>query len=86
MARGRQILNSEPAVAEGGSSNSLDQQEVVARAIEATLHQRQATIVYHSRSSDRTKTYLIHPYRLAYAQGGLYLLAYVPEYGEVRWR
>ena len=26
----------------------------------------------------------MHPYRLAYAQGALYLLAYVPEYGEVR--
>ena len=26
----------------------------------------------------------MHPYRLAYAQGGLYLLAYVPEYQEVR--
>jgi predicted DNA-binding transcriptional regulator YafY len=72
-----------PAAAEAGA-HSVDQQEVVARAIEATLHQRQATIVYHSRSSDRTKTYLVHPYRLAYAQGGLYLLAYVPEYGEVR--
>ena len=60
------------------------QQPVVARALEATLHQRQATIVYHSKSSERTKTYLVHPYRLAYAQGGLYLLAYVPEYGEVR--
>ena len=60
------------------------QQEIVARALEATLHLRQATIVYYSRSSDRTKTYLVHPYRLAYAQGGLYLLAYVPEYGEVR--
>src|SRR6185503_5271792 len=50
----------------------------------ATLQHRQATIVYHSKSSDRTKTYLVHPYRLAYAQGGLYLLAYVPEYSEVR--
>ena len=39
---------------------------------------------YHSKSSDRTKTYLVHPYRLAYAQGGMYLLAYVPEYSEVR--
>jgi predicted DNA-binding transcriptional regulator YafY len=57
---------------------------IVARALEATLHQRQATIVYYSKSSDRTKVYLVHPYRLAYAQGGLYLLAYVPEYGEVR--
>ena len=26
----------------------------------------------------------MHPHRLAYAQGGLYLLAYVPEYSEVR--
>ena len=60
------------------------QQRIIARAIDATLHHRQATIVYHSASSDRTKTYLVHPYRLAYAQGGLYLLAYVPEYGEVR--
>jgi predicted DNA-binding transcriptional regulator YafY len=60
------------------------QQQVVARALEATLHLRQASIVYHSHSSDRTKTYLVHPHRLAYAQGGLYLLAYVPEYGEVR--
>jgi predicted DNA-binding transcriptional regulator YafY len=59
-------------------------QPVIARALEATLHQRQATLVYHSTSSDRTKTYRVHPYRLAYAQGGLYLLAYVPEYGEVR--
>lgn len=60
------------------------QQDLVARALDATLHHRVSTITYHSRSSDRTKTYVIHPYRLAYAQGGLYLLAYVPEYGEVR--
>ena len=60
------------------------QQRIIARALDATLHYRQATIVYHSASSDRTKSYLVHPYRLAYAQGGLYLLAYVPEYGEVR--
>jgi predicted DNA-binding transcriptional regulator YafY len=60
------------------------QQAIVARALDATLHQRVSTLIYHSRSSDRTKTYVIHPYRLAYAQGGLYLLAYVPEYSEVR--
>jgi predicted DNA-binding transcriptional regulator YafY len=57
---------------------------IVARALEATLHQRQAILTYHSQSSDRTKPYLVHPYRLAYAQGGLYLLAFVPDYGEVR--
>jgi predicted DNA-binding transcriptional regulator YafY len=60
------------------------QQQFIARALEATLHLRQARLTYHSRSSDRTKVYLVHPYRLAYAQGGLYLLAYVPEYAEVR--
>jgi predicted DNA-binding transcriptional regulator YafY len=60
------------------------QQQFIARALDATLHLRQANLTYHSKSSDRTKTYLVHPYRLAYAQGGLYLLAYVPEYGEVR--
>ena len=60
------------------------QQQIVSRALDATLHHRQGTLTYHSRSSARTKQYLIHPYRLAYAQGGLYLLAYVPEYGEVR--
>ena len=60
------------------------EQQVVARALEATLNLRQTSIVYFSKSSDRTKTYVVHPYRPAYAQGGLYLLAYVPEYGEVR--
>ena len=60
------------------------QQPIIARALEATIHHRQANLTYYSKSSDRTKTYLIHPYRLAYAQGALYMLAYVPEYLEVR--
>ena len=63
---------------------SSERTRIEARALEATLHQRQATITYFSRSSGRTKKYLVHPYRLAYAQGALYLLAYVPEYHEVR--
>ena len=67
-----------------GRSRRCAQQQVIARALEATLHRRQATLTYHSTSSERTKPYLVHPYRLAYAQGGLYLLAYVPEYQEVR--
>src|SRR5690349_1166481 len=70
----------QPHAAAGGTERT----RIEARALEATLHQRQARITYHSRSSDRTKEYLVHPYRLAYAQGALYLLAYVPEYQEVR--
>lgn len=57
---------------------------VVAKALEATIQYRQAKLTYHSTSSGRTKVYLVHPLRLAYAQGALYLLAFVPEYAEVR--
>jgi predicted DNA-binding transcriptional regulator YafY len=57
---------------------------IIERALDATLQQRQADLTYYSKSSDRTKPYLVHPYRLAYAQGSLYMLAFVPEYGEVR--
>ena len=39
---------------------------------------------YHSVSSGGDKDYLVHPYRLAFAQGGLYLLAYVPGYKDIR--
>src|SRR5262249_22951317 len=56
------------------------QQAIVARALEATVQQRQATLTYYSKSSDRTKSYLVHPYRLAYGEGGIFLPAYVPEF------
>jgi predicted DNA-binding transcriptional regulator YafY len=78
------IITKAPAKADPAGDAALRQQQIAARALEATLHLRQASIVYYSKSSDRTKSYLVHPYRLAYAQGALYLLAYVPEYGEVR--
>lgn len=55
-----------------------------ARLLEASLHYRVATMRYHSISSGRSKDYEVHPYRLAFAQGGLYLLAYVPAYQGVR--
>ena len=31
-----------------------------------------------------TRDYLVHPHRLAFAQGGLYLLAFVPAYKDIR--
>jgi len=58
--------------------------DVIARAIDATLSHRRVTMRYYSASSGRTKEYLIEPQRLAQAEGGMYLFAYVPEYGEVR--
>ncbi len=55
-----------------------------AQLVEATLHHRRISMRYHSMSSDREKAYLIEPYRLVFAQGGLYVVAYVPEYGQQR--
>ena len=55
-----------------------------AQLVEATLHHRRIAMRYHSMSSDREKAYLIEPYRLVFAQGGLYVVAYVPEYGQQR--
>ena len=86
--RMRQFLDRLPSVlaakpgprARGGTSSA----DIVARLLEATLHFRVTTMRYHSVSSARVKDYVIHPYRLAFAQGGLYLLAYVPEYKAVR--
>jgi predicted DNA-binding transcriptional regulator YafY len=60
------------------------QQQLIGRALDAILNYRQAAISYYSKSSERQKDYLVHPYRLAHAQGALYLLAYVPEYVQVR--
>jgi predicted DNA-binding transcriptional regulator YafY len=39
---------------------------------------------YFSASSNRAKSYAVHPYRLALAQGGVYLVAWVPHYDEFR--
>jgi len=56
----------------------------VAQLLDATLHHRRAVIRYFSFSSNREKAYTIEPQRLVYAQGGLYLVAFVPEYSALR--
>ena len=60
------------------------QREIVGKLLEASLHNRQARMRYYSLSSGRAKEYVLHPYRVVYAQGGMYLLAFVPEYEELR--
>ncbi len=60
------------------------QHETIARLLDATLHRRRVAMRYHSFSSQQTKDYTVDPYRIVYAEGGLYLFAYVPEYGQVR--
>jgi predicted DNA-binding transcriptional regulator YafY len=86
--RMRQFLDRLPAVlaakqgprVRGGDAAS----DVVGKLLEATLHFRVASMRYHSVSSGRVKDYVVHPYRLAFALGGLYLIAYVPAYEDVR--
>jgi predicted DNA-binding transcriptional regulator YafY len=56
----------------------------VAQLLDATLHHRRIEMRYHSFSSNREKAYGVEPQRLVFAQGALYLLAFVPEYGELR--
>jgi len=75
------VLAAKPGPRARGAATSPD---TVARLLEATLHFRVTTMTYHSVSSKRVKEYVVHPYRLAFAQGGMYLLAYVPEYKSVR--
>ena len=75
------VLAAKPGPRARGKESSAD---IVARLLEATLHFRVTMMRYHSVSSGRSKDYLVHPYRLAFAQGGLYLLAYVPDYKDVR--
>ena len=76
-----QVLGAKPGPRSRGASSSP---ELVPKLLEATLHHRVAHMKYNSISSGRMKEYTIHPYRLAFAQGGLYLLAFVPEYSDVR--
>ena len=75
------VLAAKPGPRARGAATSPG---TVARLLEATLHFRVTTMTYHSVSSKRVKEYVVHPYRLAFAQGGMYLLAYVPEYKSVR--
>jgi predicted DNA-binding transcriptional regulator YafY len=58
--------------------------EFMPRIIDTALNHKRVEMTYHSFSSRRVKKYTIDPLRLAYAQGGVYLLAFVPDYGQVR--
>ena len=85
--RMKQFLDRLPTVLvakPGPRARGTDASDAVARLLEATLYFRTTSMRYHSVSSGRVKDYVVHPYRLAFAHGGLYLLAYVPEYDDVR--
>lgn len=85
----RAFLNALPSVLQAKMSpakrrNERRMRDIIPRVMESCLQARRAAMKYFSVSSGRTKEYTIEPYRLAYAYGGLYLFAYVPEYAQMR--
>ena len=57
---------------------------VTRRLLQAIRDRRVIEMRYFSATSNRAKSYEAHPYRLALAHGGVYLVAWVPQYGEFR--
>lgn len=63
----------------------LDQHKQTIRLLmEAIGEEVKVKMQYYSVHSQQSKTYTIHPYRLMYFRGGLYLFAYVQEYDQIR--
>ena len=78
------VIQAKGAAAPDPNGGARSERDRVAKLLDATLHHRRASMRYFSLSSGREKVYEIEPQRLLFAPGGLYLLARVPEYGELR--
>jgi len=84
----RQFLDRLPLViqakAEPGAHPAAARSREIGQLLDATLQHRRVLMRYHSFSSDREKEYTIEPYRVVFAQGALYVVAFVPEYAQTR--
>ncbi len=58
--------------------------DITRRLLDAIRDRRVSEMRYFSAQSHRAKSYTIEPYRLTLAQGGVYLIAWVPAYDEFR--
>lgn len=65
-------------------AHSVRQIDTTRRLFDATRDRRVVEMKYFSATANRAKSYVVQPYRLALAQGGLYLVAWVPAYDEFR--
>ena len=81
---GSQSLTDDPSTPATASRHAAPRSARVAQLLDATLHHRRTVMRYHSFSSNREKEYVIDPYRLVFAQGSLYVVGHVAEYGELR--
>jgi predicted DNA-binding transcriptional regulator YafY len=85
----REFLDRLPALGEAKTGavkkpGARQHEQQVERLIQATAEQRVCAMRYFSASSNATREYTIHPYRLVHAHGGVYVLAWVPKYAEIR--
>ena len=72
------------AKADPGSQPAVQRGKEIGQLLDATLQHRRVVMRYHSFSSEREKEYVVEPARVVFAQGALYLIAFVPEYSETR--
>src|SRR5688572_26934275 len=78
----RQFLDRLPLVmqakAEPGARPAAARGKEMSQLLDATLNHRRVVMRYHSFSSEREKDYTIEPSRVVFAEGALYVVAYVP--------
>ncbi len=86
--RMREFLSTLPHVvstkATPGAGTRPELVDITRRLFEAVRDRRVIEMRYFSATSSRAKTYTVQPYRLTLAQGGVYLVAWVPQYEEFR--
>ena len=86
--RVREFLATLPQVlsAKGGAHARASEHlvDITRRLFDATRDRHVLVMQYFSAQSNRAKSYRIEPYRLALAHGGVYVVAWVPQYGEFR--
>ena len=76
------VLTAKAAGRKSGDPRRL--RDAIARAFDAITRERRITMRYASAASRRTKEYIVEPQRLSYADGGIYLIGWVPEYAALR--
>lgn len=77
-----QVISAKAGPRAGGGSKTLV--DVTRRVFDAARDRREIEMRYFSAASNRAKSYRVQPYRIALAQGGVYLVAWVPQYDEFR--
>jgi len=77
-----QVLSAKAGPRAGGPSRAMV--DVTRKIFDAARERRVLHMRYFSAASNRAKAYVVQPYRLTLAQGGVYLVAWVPQYDAFR--